>query len=55
MDNAVEQIKINLSLKHDFNLIDSFSLLDKSGKGFISQLELRDQLESVLNKKYSLD
>lgn len=36
-----------MSLKEDFNAINGFSLLDTSGKGYVSAKELRENLERL--------
>ncbi len=40
-------MKINLSLREDFNLIDAYALLDVKGKSSVSRTELRDALLSL--------
>lgn len=44
MEKDLENVKIELALKEDFNLIDAFGLFDHLGKGYVSPTELRDGL-----------
>eukprot|EP00349_Pseudokeronopsis_sp_Brazil_P007771 CAMPEP_0202968252 /NCGR_PEP_ID=MMETSP1396-20130829/13502_1 /ASSEMBLY_ACC=CAM_ASM_000872 /TAXON_ID= /ORGANISM="Pseudokeronopsis sp., Strain Brazil" /LENGTH=94 /DNA_ID=CAMNT_0049694379 /DNA_START=1 /DNA_END=282 /DNA_ORIENTATION=+ len=44
LEKDVEAMKIELALREDFNLIDAFGILDPTGKGFISKIELREGL-----------
>lgn len=41
IDKDIENTKIDLALKDDFNLIDAFGLLDLRGIGYLSPTELR--------------
>lgn len=40
LERELESAKIELCLKPDFNLIDTFRLIDIRNKGFITSLEL---------------
>lgn len=44
MENDLENQKINLSIKPDFNLIDLFRMFDIEGKGYITFEEFRSGL-----------
>jgi hypothetical protein len=44
LEKDLERIKIEITLKDDYNLIDAFGLLDVQGKGFVSPVELREAL-----------
>ena len=44
MENDLENQKINLSLKPDFNLIDLFRMFDVEGKGYVTFEEFRSGL-----------
>lgn len=48
LEKDVEMMKINLTLKTDFNLMDAFSLLDKDCKSEVTPTELKRQL-AILN------
>ena len=37
-------MKVELTIRDDYNLIDAFGLLDVQGKGYISPIELREAL-----------
>jgi hypothetical protein len=41
VEKDLEMIKINLTLKPDFNLMDAFSLLDRDCRSEINPTELR--------------
>lgn len=41
LEKDVEMMKINLTLKTDFNLMDAFSLLDKDCRSEVNPTELR--------------
>lgn len=41
LEKDVEMMKINLTLKPDFNLIDAFSLLDRDCKSEVNPTELK--------------
>lgn len=43
----MEELKIEISLKEDFNLIDAFGILDPSGKGSVTPIELREGLVNL--------
>lgn len=36
LEKRIERVKIDLSLRTDFNLIDAFRIFDVEGKGWIS-------------------
>lgn len=40
LEKELEDQKVNLSLREDFNLIDAFGILDQDGKGNMSPQEL---------------
>lgn len=44
LEKEVEIMKINLTLKEDFNLMDAFSLLDRDCRSEVSPTELRRQI-----------
>jgi Ca2+-binding EF-hand superfamily protein len=46
-EKDLEDIKVELSLKENFNLIDAFSMLDPSAKGFVSPVELKERLTDL--------
>jgi len=46
-EKDLEVMKINLSLREDFNLIDAFGMLDQAGKGYITPGELHDVLNEL--------
>lgn len=41
-EDDLERQKINLSMMHDFNLVDLFRMFDLEGKGFVTFDEFRD-------------
>lgn len=47
LEQEVESLKIALSLRSDFNLIDAFSLLDPSCRSEVTACELQEQLRSL--------
>jgi Ca2+-binding EF-hand superfamily protein len=47
LEKDLEDIKIELSIKEDFNLIDAFGLLDPHAKGYVSPTELRECLMDI--------
>ena len=40
LERETERVKVQLSLKPDFNLIDAFRVLNPTGQGYISAYEL---------------
>ena len=44
LDKVFENLKIEATVKEDFNLIDGFSLLDINGVGYITPTDLRAAL-----------
>ncbi len=51
LERELESAKIELSLKPDFNLLDLFRMLDPTSKGFITAVDLIDNL----NRNLQLD
>lgn len=47
MDKGLENIKIDLALRRDFNLLDCFKFFDVEEKGSVSKLELKDALNEL--------
>ena len=47
IEKDLENLKIELTLKDDFNLIDAFGLLDYQCKGMVSAPELRESLQEI--------
>lgn len=45
LERRLERVKIDLSLRTDFNLIDAFRIFDESGKGWITPSEVKEGLE----------
>jgi Ca2+-binding EF-hand superfamily protein len=45
----LERVKVDLSLRTDFNLIDTFRIFDTQGKGWVTPDELRSGLLAVFN------
>ena len=50
LDRDVEELKNQLSLKHDFNAEDAFRLFDKKGRGFVSRFEFEISLNEMGTK-----
>jgi Ca2+-binding EF-hand superfamily protein len=46
-EKDLEVMKINLSLREDFNLIDAFGILDEDGKGNINPQEMHVALRKL--------
>jgi EF hand len=44
LEKRLERVKIDLSLRTDFNLIDAFRIFDQDGKGWISAVEIKEGL-----------
>jgi hypothetical protein len=44
MEKTIELLKIDLSLRADFNLIDAFRVFDQQGKGWITSEEIQTGL-----------
>jgi len=66
LEKDLEVMKINLSLREDFNLLDAYALLDVKGNTTVSRSELRNALLSfkicmtdddlnLLFSQYSID
>lgn len=49
IEKDIEAAKIELTLKHDFNLVDAFCLFDRQGLGCITQQDLADGLHNNLD------
>lgn len=49
LEKRLERAKVDLSLRTDFNLIDSFRIFDSHGKGWVSPEEVRAGLADVFN------
>lgn len=47
MEQEVEDYKIKLALKEDFNLADAFGLIDKLGKGYIDRHEYLNMMNHL--------
>jgi len=47
LEKDLEVMKINLSLRSDFNLIEAFSLLDRNCQSSVTRTELRAALEDL--------
>jgi Ca2+-binding EF-hand superfamily protein len=47
LERDLERLKVELTLREDYNLIDAFGLLDVQGKGYISPVELRESLNEM--------
>jgi len=45
LERMLERVKIDLSLRTDFNLIDAFRVFDQDGKGWISPNEIKEGLQ----------
>lgn len=45
LERRLERIKIDLSLRTDFNLIDAFRIFDHDSKGWITPSEIKEGLE----------
>ena len=46
-DRELEELKKELALRSDFNLLDSFRILDKKGRGYITKVELKETLNEM--------
>jgi Ca2+-binding EF-hand superfamily protein len=46
LEKRIERVKIDLSLRTDFNLIDTFRIFDTQGKGWVTPEEIRAGLTS---------
>ncbi len=46
MENELERIKTDLSLRTDFNLIDGFRVFDVDGKSWVTASEIKDGLNT---------
>lgn len=44
MERTLERVKVDLSLRTDFNLIDAFRVFDADGKGWITASEIKEGL-----------
>lgn len=49
LEKRLERIKVDLSIRTDFNLIDTFRLFDTNGKGWISPDEIITGLLEYFN------
>jgi len=47
IDRDIEEIKKQLALKVDFNLLDAFRIFDNKGRGYINKLELELSLNDL--------
>jgi hypothetical protein len=44
LEKRLERIKVDLALRTDFNLIDTFRIFDYNGKGWITPEEIANGL-----------
>ena len=44
LEKRLERVKIDLTLRTDFNLIDAFRIFDSEGKGWITPQEVKESL-----------
>lgn len=49
LERRLERVKIDLSLRTDFNLIDTFRIFDSQGKGWVTPDEIKAGLVNVFN------
>jgi Ca2+-binding EF-hand superfamily protein len=54
LEKDLERVKVELTLREDYNLIDAFGLLDADGKGYITPVEMREALNEM-NVKTNID
>lgn len=54
LEKDLERLKVEITLRDDYNLIDAFGLLDEQGKGYISPVELREAL-AEMGLKFNID
>lgn len=47
LEKDLERVKVEITLRDDYNLIDAFGLLDVQGKGYITPVELRESLNEL--------
>ena len=47
MEREIEEMRQNLALKSDFNLLDAFRFIDRKARGFISRIELEIALNDL--------
>lgn len=45
LEKRLERVKVDLSLRTDFNLIDAFRIFDLEGKGWVTVAEVKEGLE----------
>ena len=46
----MEDLQIILALRFDFSLIETFSMIDHSGKGFMDQSDFAIGLEGIIER-----
>jgi Ca2+-binding EF-hand superfamily protein len=44
LERGLERVKVDISLRTDFNLIDAFRIFDVDGKGWITASEIKEGL-----------
>jgi len=47
LDKDLENVKIDLAIRRDFNLLDAFKFFDVEGKAFIGRTEIKDTLNEL--------
>lgn len=52
LDREVEELKNQLSFRHDFNAEDAFRILDKRGRGYLSKFEFELSLNDIGSHSY---
>lgn len=47
LDKDLENVKVDLAIRRDFNLLDAFKFFDVEGKAFIGRTEIKDSLNEL--------